>query len=231
MTSGWLLKKLNSAHASGGHGQLGVDGNWKMIPAREIISSWCLTGWQAGRMGRVGRELDWNPPTTGPSPRSALAFDLVPNRRLTKPSEADLTLQGLAHNSPLLNPSGIVQTEQSLLPPGSWNSAVVVFVILYCNSPRAPGREVHGDRGRVIAPFAAAPASPQGLSTCQGTEKHGSACLLVVVRGVLRNWGLAAHQGPLNLGLQGCDLLGNNSIPHFPEMVLVIHRQRAQARL
>lgn len=62
-------------------------------------------------------------------------------------------------------------------------------------------------------------------------EHHESACLaLALVRGVLRNWGLAEHQGPLTVVPQGSDLLGNNSIPHFPETVLATHGQHAQAR-
>lgn len=63
-------------------------------------------------------------------------------------------------------------------------------------------------------------------------ENHGSARLaLEVIRRVLRNWGLVEYQGPLNTTLQGYDLLGNNSIPHFPAIVLVTHGQHAQARL
>lgn len=50
-------------------------------------------------------------------------------------------------------------------------------------------------------------------------------------QGVLRNWELAENQRPLNIPLQGYDLLGNDSILHFPEIVLVTHGQRAQARL
>lgn len=76
MTFGWPMKRLNSVHGSGGDGELGVGGNWKMIPAREILLSWRLQDWQAGRVGRVGTELGWNPPTSGAL--SLASFGVLP---------------------------------------------------------------------------------------------------------------------------------------------------------
>lgn len=132
------------------------------------------------------------------------------------------------HSSPLRpgsqftssDPPVIAQTGH--IPPLSGPLDVIVASVRWCcNYLWAPDGEIFEDRGFVIVPLAPAPDYHRDSAhTHWVMETHGPARLApVVIRRVLRNWGLIGNQGPLNTTLPGYDLLGNDSIPHFPAIV------------
>lgn len=201
-----------------------------MIPAEETLLSWHSQGRRVGAGEEGGHRA-----LLGSSSIHSLFLAsrgvLPGSQKVLHQHESNRAhLQGLAHSSPLLNP-GIAQTGHITPPSGLLEPvhiAASASVIRCCNCLWVPEKSSRAE--------ASSSHLLSQLLTVIGTQHmrrdHRAARLaLVVVRRVLRNLGLAAYQGPLSITLQGYNLLGDNFIPHFPDAVLVIQGQHAQARL